>query len=78
MDGTPTALTPRRAALDEIPAVVLVLRGPELVVEVANRRRRERTAGSQLVGLCPRRRRSSASWRTPGSSEATWSCCAVC
>ncbi len=52
MEGRPTALTPRlRAVLDEIPALVLVLRGPDLVVEVANPRRRELTPGSEIVGL---------------------------
>lgn len=46
------ALTPRlRAVLDQLPALVLVMRGPDLVVEVANPRRPGLPQGAEVVGL---------------------------
>ncbi|MEA2124913.1 MAG: hypothetical protein QOI80_1695, partial [Solirubrobacteraceae bacterium] len=51
MEGRP-ALNPRlRAALDEIPALVLVLHGPELTVVLANPRRRGLPQGAAVEGL---------------------------
>jgi len=46
------APTPRlRAVLDELPALVLVMRGPELIVELANPRRPGLPQGTEVEGL---------------------------
>src|SRR5215210_6333298 len=51
MEGWP-ALSPRlRAALDEIPALVLVLHGPELTLVAANARRAGLPRGDAAEGL---------------------------
>src|SRR3954471_22194105 len=45
------ALTDRlRAALDQVPALVMVLRGPELIVEFANARRTVLTGDAEILG----------------------------
>ena len=50
--GADAALNPRlRAVLDQIPALVLVMRGEDLVVEVANPRRPGLPQGAGLEGL---------------------------
>ncbi len=46
-----TLSAPLRAVLDEIPALVLVMRGPDLRVDVANPRREALTSGAEILGL---------------------------